>query len=92
MADHVPAAAREAARATAQAKLAGLFPGQTGISVASEIADAILEAAWSNAGIPDKAKCPVCNRTYRTRADGQVRRHYAPHDVKYCAGSPEEAA
>jgi hypothetical protein len=42
----IPASAREAAQRAAQAKLAGLAPGQTGINLANEIADAILDAAY----------------------------------------------
>jgi hypothetical protein len=89
--NQIPDAAREAGRRAAQAKLANLMPGQTGIIVANEVADAVLEAAWacgSPVG-PKKAECPVCGRTYRTRADDQVRVHAAPRSVHPCAGSPK---
>jgi hypothetical protein len=42
-----PDSIRTAARRTAQTKLAGLAPGRTGINLANEVADAILDAAWS---------------------------------------------
>jgi hypothetical protein len=41
---------------------------------------------------PDRAKCTVCHRTYRTRADGQVRAHSAPRSIHRCDGSPTEEA
>lgn len=47
MTAQIPSSAREVARLAAQAKLAGLMPGQTGINLANEVADAVLEAAYA---------------------------------------------
>ena len=41
----IPAAAHDAARSEARRMLAGLLPGQTGLNLADEVADAVLGAA-----------------------------------------------
>lgn len=87
-----PAAARDAARSEARRMIAGLMPGQTGINLADEVADAVLGAVWPHLQPVDKAECTVCHRTYRTRADGHVRAHSAPRSIHRCGGSPTEEA